>query len=67
MSRGLWLWEARSVVFYEAWNLQEVQALTDWVYRVVRLNKTDTLGSDARSRGLKLRGVRSLEVWKSGV
>ena len=47
MSRGLWLWEAPYLVFDEVWRLREAQALTDWWYRVVCLNKTNTLGLGA--------------------
>ena len=40
MSRGLWPWEAPSIVFYEVWRLQEVQALTALRPRVGPLKET---------------------------
>ena len=48
MYRGLWPWEAPSVVFYEVWRPQEVQALTALTGEVGPLNKPNTPGSEDR-------------------
>ena len=48
MSRGSWLWEAHSVVFYGVWRLWEGQILTDRVYpsRVFGVLESLEVGSD---------------------
>ena len=46
MCRGLWPWEAPSIVFYDVWRLQEVHILTAWWYRFGPLNETNTLGAE---------------------
>ena len=52
MSRGYWLWEAPSVVFYEAWMLQEVL----WRLEVTNVLKILALGGSKCC----IRGVRRL-------
>ena len=56
MSRGLWLWEAPSVVFYEVWRPQEVQPLT---------KLRDRVGPSKEPKILGL-GTLEIEAWSFG-
>ena len=62
MSRGLWPWEAQSVVFYEVRRLPEVQILNRLRGRVGPLKEpwTSRLG-DPGARGLETLEARSDE------